>query len=149
LKLGPGEETFGAGLPREDLRFRAQRFGSWNQEQSRRLLPGRPIQKLDFYASLLAKSLHNRAGLAFLAPQFDFGPVVTQSRNLGLLGSVGLKSRADQRKKCDENRTHRESNDDLTNGRNVCAFTPDEVFGVDTGSNGLSSGGSGRRGCRE
>jgi len=30
-------------------------------------------------------------------------------RNLGLLGSAGLKRRANQCKKCDENRTHREN----------------------------------------
>jgi hypothetical protein len=59
------------------------------------------------------------------------GDLVTQSRNLGRLGSAGLKRRADRRKKCDENRTHRENHDDLPNGRNVCVINPDEVFGMD------------------
>jgi len=61
------------------------------------------------------------------------GDLVTQSRNLGLLGSAGLKRRAEQRKKCDENRTHRENDNDLTNGCKVCGFNPDEVFGMDKG----------------
>ena len=60
------------------------------------------------------------------------GDLVTQSRNLGLLGSAGLKRRAGQRKKCDENGTHRENDDDLTNGRKVCVFNPDEFFGTDS-----------------
>jgi len=59
------------------------------------------------------------------------GDLVTQSRNLGLLGSAGLKCRAGQRKKCDENRTHCEDDDDLTNGPKVCVFNPDEFFGMD------------------
>jgi len=59
------------------------------------------------------------------------GDLVTQSRNLGLLGSAALKRRAGQRKKCDENGTHRENDDDLTNRRKVCTFNPDEVFCMD------------------
>ncbi len=58
------------------------------------------------------------------------GDLVMQSRNLGLLGSACLKRRAGQRKKCDENRTHCE--DDVTNGRKVCVFNPDEFFGTDS-----------------
>jgi len=56
--------------------------------------------------------------------------LVTQSRNLGLHSSAGLKRGADQSNKCDENRTHLESDDNLSNRRNVCVINPDEVFGM-------------------
>jgi hypothetical protein len=56
--------------------------------------------------------------------------LVTQRHNLGLHSSAGLKRRADQGNKCDENRTHLESDDNLTNDRNVCVISPDQVFGI-------------------
>jgi hypothetical protein len=59
------------------------------------------------------------------------GSLTTQSRNLGLMGSAGLKRRAQQRKKCNESRIHRESDDDLTSGQNVSVLIRDRVF--DTG----------------
>jgi len=46
-----------------------------------------------------------------------------------------LKRRADQGNKCNENRTHLESDDNLPNGRNVCVINPDEVFGMHTAPN--------------
>jgi hypothetical protein len=55
---------------------------------------------------------------------------VTQSHNLGVHGSAGLKRRADERNKRNENRTHLESDDNLTNGRNVRIIGWDEVFGM-------------------
>lgn len=58
----------------------------------------------------------------------EYSNLVTQSRNLGLFGSAGLKRRADQRNKCDENRTHLESDDNLTNGRNVCVISPQQTL---------------------
>jgi DNA polymerase-4 len=41
-----------------------------------------------------------------------------------------LNLTASERNKCDENRTHLESDDNLRNGRNVCVISPDEVFGM-------------------
>src|SRR5215831_903293 len=38
--------------------------------------------------------------------------------------------KADQGNKCDENRTHLESDDNLSNRRNVFLINPDEVFGM-------------------
>jgi hypothetical protein len=56
--------------------------------------------------------------------------LVTQSRNLGLHSRKGSKRRANQGNKCDENRTHLESDDNLSNRRNVFLINPDEVFGM-------------------
>jgi len=61
---------------------------------------------------------------------------VTQSRNLGLPAARGLKRPAGQRKKCDENGTHRENDDDLTSRSKVCTFNAAEVFGMDSPENG-------------
>jgi hypothetical protein len=54
--------------------------------------------------------------------------LVTQSRNLGLHRRAGLKRRADQGNKCDENRTHLESDDNLSNRRNHISYQSGRSF---------------------
>jgi hypothetical protein len=74
--------------------------------------------------------------------------LVTQSRNLGLHGRAGLKRRADQGNKCDENRTHLESDDNLSNGRNVFLINQYEVFGMHRNETGTESGADHVTQCR-
>ncbi len=54
--------------------------------------------------------------------------LVTKREDLHLQDSTGSKSGGYQCEKGDEKRAHR-SHHDLTNGRNLCVFRPDGVFG--------------------
>ena len=49
------------------------------------------------------------------ASALEHGDLVAQSGDLGLLGGASLKRRGKQSEQCNEDRTHRENDDDLTN----------------------------------
>jgi len=81
-------------------------------------------------ATIVSTALDLTASGAARCAALENSELVTQSRNLGLHSSAGLKRRADQGNKCDENRTHLESDDNLSNRRNVFLISPDEVLGM-------------------
>ena len=59
------------------------------------------------------------------------GKLVTKSENFGLQGGADSKTRGNQSQKCDENRVAHGDDYGLTNGRKLCVFRLDGVFGTD------------------
>jgi hypothetical protein len=58
------------------------------------------------------------------------GKLVTKSENFSLQGGAGSKVRGDQSQKCDEKRVVHGDDYGLTNGRKLCVFRLDGVFGM-------------------
>jgi hypothetical protein len=57
--------------------------------------------------------------------------LVTKGENFGLQGGTGSKTGGDQSQKCDEKRVAHGPGYGLTNGRTLCVFRLDGVFGTD------------------
>jgi uncharacterized Zn finger protein len=57
---------------------------------------------------------------------------VTKSEHFGLQGGADSKTRGNQSPKCDENRVAHGDDYGLTNGRTLCVFRLDGVFGTDS-----------------
>jgi hypothetical protein len=62
----------------------------------------------------------------------EHGDLVAQGGDLGLLGSAGLKCRGKPSEQGNEDGTHCENDDDLTNDLTSNIFNPDGVLGNDT-----------------
>jgi hypothetical protein len=59
------------------------------------------------------------------------GKLVTRSENFSLQAGAGSRTRGDQSQKCDEKRVVHGDDYCLTNGRKLCVFRLDGVFGMD------------------